>query len=89
MKSRKLIEYEAWMEDWFRKHPLPPMSKKARRRIAKMLRQSLKSLPADPVRLAAAAQIDPTRRAETIPISGFVAMARELANIRGEKQNTS
>ena len=55
----------------------------------KMLRQSLKSLPADPVRLAAAAQIDPTRRAETIPISGFVAMARELANIRGKKQNTS
>jgi len=35
MKSRRLIEYEAWMEDWFRKHPLPPMSKKARRRIAK------------------------------------------------------
>ena len=65
------------------------LSKKARRRIAKMLRQSLKSLPADPARLAAAAQIDPTRRAETIPISGFVAMARELANIRGEKQNTS
>jgi 16S rRNA (adenine1518-N6/adenine1519-N6)-dimethyltransferase len=55
----------------------------------KMLRQSLKSLPADPTRLAAAAQIDPTRRAETIPISGFVAMARELANIRGKKQNTS
>ena len=55
----------------------------------KMLRQSLKSLPADPARLAAAAQIDPTRRAETIPISGFVAMARELANIRGGKQNTS
>jgi 16S rRNA (adenine1518-N6/adenine1519-N6)-dimethyltransferase len=55
----------------------------------KMLRQSLKSLPADPARLAAAAQIDPTRRAETIPISGFVAMARELANIRGKKQNTS
>ena len=55
----------------------------------KMLRQSLKSLPADPTRLVAAAQIDPTRRAETIPISGFVAMARELANIRGKKQNTS
>ena len=52
----------------------------------KMLRQSLKSLPADPIRLAAAAGIDPTRRAETIPISGFVAMARELANIRREKQ---
>ena len=33
----------------------------------KMLRQSLKSLPADPARLAAAAGIDPTRRAETVP----------------------
>jgi 16S rRNA (adenine1518-N6/adenine1519-N6)-dimethyltransferase len=50
----------------------------------KMLRQSLKSLPADPARLAAAAGVDPTRRAETIPVSGFVAMARELANIRFE-----
>jgi 16S rRNA (adenine1518-N6/adenine1519-N6)-dimethyltransferase len=51
----------------------------------KMLRQSLKSLPADPARLAAAAGVDPTRRAETIPVSGFVAMARELADIRAEK----
>jgi 16S rRNA (adenine1518-N6/adenine1519-N6)-dimethyltransferase len=51
----------------------------------KMLRQSLKSLSVDPARLAAAAHVDPTRRAETIPVSGFVAMARELANIRGEK----
>jgi 16S rRNA (adenine1518-N6/adenine1519-N6)-dimethyltransferase len=54
----------------------------------KMLRQSLKSLPADPMRLVAAASIDPTRRAETVPISGFVAMARELANIRGEARFT-
>ena len=54
----------------------------------KMLRQSLKSLPADPARLTAAARIDPTRRAETVPISGFVAMARELADIRNEKRNT-
>ena len=54
----------------------------------KMLRQSLKSLPADPMRLVAAASIDPTRRAETVPISGFVAMARELANIRGETRPT-
>jgi 16S rRNA (adenine1518-N6/adenine1519-N6)-dimethyltransferase len=52
----------------------------------KMLRQSLKSLPADPARLAAAAHVDPTRRAETVPVSGFVAMARELADIRNEKQ---
>ncbi len=48
----------------------------------KMLRQSLKSLGIDPLRLAAAAGIDPTRRAETVPIDGFVAMARELSNIR-------
>jgi 16S rRNA (adenine1518-N6/adenine1519-N6)-dimethyltransferase len=53
----------------------------------KMLRQSLKSLPADPLKLLAAAGIDPTRRAETVPISGFVAMARELADIRNEKSN--
>jgi 16S rRNA (adenine1518-N6/adenine1519-N6)-dimethyltransferase len=51
----------------------------------KMLRQSLKSLPAEPARLAAAAEIDLTRRAETVPVSGFVAMARELANIRSQK----
>jgi 16S rRNA (adenine1518-N6/adenine1519-N6)-dimethyltransferase len=51
----------------------------------KMLRQSLKSLPVDPTRLGAAAHIDLTRRAETIPVSGFVAMAREFANIRSEK----
>jgi 16S rRNA (adenine1518-N6/adenine1519-N6)-dimethyltransferase len=51
----------------------------------KMLRQSLKSLAADPARLAAAAQVDPTRRAETIPVSGFVAMARELTDIRSTK----
>jgi len=53
----------------------------------KMLRQSLKSLPTDPARLAAAAHIDPTRRAETVPVSGFVAMARELTDIRSEKPN--
>ena len=48
----------------------------------KMLRQSLKSLGVDPARLTAAADIDPTRRAETVPVDGFVAMARELSNIR-------
>jgi 16S rRNA (adenine1518-N6/adenine1519-N6)-dimethyltransferase len=51
----------------------------------KMLRQSLKSLGVDPARLAAAAGVDPTRRAETIPVSGFVAMARELTDIRSAK----
>ncbi len=53
----------------------------------KMLRQSLKSLTVDPARLAAAAHVDPTRRAETIPVSGFVAMARELSDIRNAKLN--
>jgi 16S rRNA (adenine1518-N6/adenine1519-N6)-dimethyltransferase len=51
----------------------------------KMLRQSLKSLSVDPARLATAAGIDATRRAETIPVTGFVAMARELADIRSTK----
>jgi 16S rRNA (adenine1518-N6/adenine1519-N6)-dimethyltransferase len=51
----------------------------------KMLRQSLKSLSVDPARLAAAAHVDLTRRAETIPVSGFVAMARELTDIRNTK----
>ena len=52
----------------------------------KMLRQSLKSLPTDPARLAAAAGVDPTRRAETIPVSGFVAKARELTNSRDDNK---
>ena len=52
----------------------------------KMLRQSLKSLPTDPARLAAASGVDPTRRAETIPVSGFVAMARELTNSRDDNK---
>jgi 16S rRNA (adenine1518-N6/adenine1519-N6)-dimethyltransferase len=55
----------------------------------KMLRQSLKSLAVDPARLAAAAQVEVTRRAETIPVSGFVAMARELADIRNTKSIVS
>jgi 16S rRNA (adenine1518-N6/adenine1519-N6)-dimethyltransferase len=54
----------------------------------KMLRQSLKSLSVDPSRLAAAARVDVTRRAETVPVSGFVAMAGELTNIRNEKADT-
>jgi 16S rRNA (adenine1518-N6/adenine1519-N6)-dimethyltransferase len=51
----------------------------------KMLRQSLKALGVDPERLAKAANVEATRRAETIPISGFVAMARELTDIRRTK----
>jgi 16S rRNA (adenine1518-N6/adenine1519-N6)-dimethyltransferase len=54
----------------------------------KMLRQSLKSLSADPIRLAEAAGVDVTRRAETVSVPSFVAMARELTNIRNEKNNS-
>jgi 16S rRNA (adenine1518-N6/adenine1519-N6)-dimethyltransferase len=45
----------------------------------KMLRQSLKSLGVDAPALLAAAEIDPTARAEDIPVEGFVALARVLA----------
>jgi len=45
----------------------------------KMLRQSLRSLGADAPALIAAAGLDPTARAEDIPIAGFVALARALA----------
>jgi 16S rRNA (adenine1518-N6/adenine1519-N6)-dimethyltransferase len=44
----------------------------------KMLRQSLKSLATDPLALLDAARIDPTARAEDVPVEGFVALARAL-----------
>jgi 16S rRNA (adenine1518-N6/adenine1519-N6)-dimethyltransferase len=45
----------------------------------KMLRQSLKSLGGDPLALLSAAGIEPTARAEDIPVAGFVALARAAA----------
>jgi 16S rRNA (adenine1518-N6/adenine1519-N6)-dimethyltransferase len=47
----------------------------------KMLRQSLKSLGVDPLALLAAAGIEPTARAEEIPVAGFVALARAFADL--------
>jgi 16S rRNA (adenine1518-N6/adenine1519-N6)-dimethyltransferase len=44
----------------------------------KMLRQSLKRLAADPLRLLAAAGIEPTARAEDVPMEGYVRLARAL-----------
>jgi 16S rRNA (adenine1518-N6/adenine1519-N6)-dimethyltransferase len=44
----------------------------------KMLRQSLKSLGTDPLALLARTGIEPTARAEEIPVEGFVALARAL-----------
>jgi 16S rRNA (adenine1518-N6/adenine1519-N6)-dimethyltransferase len=51
----------------------------------KMLRQSLKSLGIDPLPMLAAAQIEPTARAEDVPVEGFVAMARTLAAVRADR----
>ena len=44
----------------------------------KMLRQSLKGLGRDPAALLAAAGLTETDRAETVPVAGFVALARAL-----------
>jgi len=44
----------------------------------KMLRQSLRTLVADPLPLLAAAGLDPTARAQDIPIAGFITLARAL-----------
>ncbi len=44
----------------------------------KMLRQSLKSLGVDAIALLTQASIEPTARAEEIPVEGFVALARSL-----------
>jgi 16S rRNA (adenine1518-N6/adenine1519-N6)-dimethyltransferase len=51
----------------------------------KMLRQSLKSLGVDTAALLAAAAIEPTARAEEIPVEGFVA----LANVFSEQVKVS
>jgi 16S rRNA (adenine1518-N6/adenine1519-N6)-dimethyltransferase len=48
----------------------------------KMLRQSLKTLGADPSALLAGAGLAATARAEEIPVAGFVALARALSGPR-------
>lgn len=50
----------------------------------KMLRQSLRSLGTDPLQLLAAAEIEPTRRAEEIPVEGFVKLANAFAEQAGK-----
>jgi 16S rRNA (adenine1518-N6/adenine1519-N6)-dimethyltransferase len=44
----------------------------------KMLRQSLKSLTPDSASLVVAAGLEPTARAEDVPVNGYVALARAL-----------
>ena len=48
----------------------------------KMLRQSLKSLGVNAGELLERAGIEPTKRAEEIPVAGFVALANEFAAMR-------
>lgn len=48
----------------------------------KMLRQSLKTLGVDTLALLEAAGIEPTARAEEIPVEGFVELARAFDNSR-------
>jgi len=48
----------------------------------KMLRQALKGLGVDPLKLLEAAGIEPTRRAEEVPVEGFVALAQALTAFR-------
>ncbi|WP_321446727.1 16S rRNA (adenine(1518)-N(6)/adenine(1519)-N(6))-dimethyltransferase RsmA [uncultured Cohaesibacter sp.] len=49
----------------------------------KMLRQSLKSLGVDHLHLIEEAGLEPTQRAETVSVEGFVAMANGLDAMRG------
>ncbi len=53
----------------------------------KMLRQSLKSLGLEPLKLIEQAGLDATARAETIPIEGFVALA-QTAKTLAEQSKT-
>ncbi len=54
----------------------------------KMLRQSLRALGVDVPALLAAAGLEPTARAEDIPVSGFLTLARALAAQRGTDRDT-
>ncbi len=48
----------------------------------KMLRVSLKTLGIDPIQVLEQTKIEPTRRAEEIPIAGFVALANAIDNLK-------
>lgn len=74
-----------------RAQPLAPAEKNLLERVTaaafgqrrKMLRQSLKSLGADPLALLAAAGIEPTLRAEQLSIEQFCALAEVLRTAGG------
>jgi 16S rRNA (adenine1518-N6/adenine1519-N6)-dimethyltransferase len=62
---------------------LERVSEAAFGRRRKMLRQSLKSLGMDAPTLLGAAGIDPTSRAEDVPVEGYVALARAFTETGG------
>ncbi len=70
-----------------RAEPLEPAEPRALERVVaaafgqrrKMLRSSLKSLVAEPLRIIEAAGIEPTRRAEELTVAEFCALARAFA----------
>jgi len=74
-----------------RAQPLAPAEKTLLERVTaaafgqrrKMLRQSLKSLGADPLALLATAGIEPTLRAEQLSIAQFCALAEVLRTVEG------
>ncbi len=51
----------------------------------KMLRQSLRSLGVEPAALLAAAEIEPTERAEQLSVAEFVRLANSLARAEGKE----
>jgi 16S rRNA (adenine1518-N6/adenine1519-N6)-dimethyltransferase len=55
----------------------------------KMLRQSLKTLGIDALALLAEAHIEPTARAEEIPVEGFVALANIFAETNKSRAQTA
>jgi 16S rRNA (adenine1518-N6/adenine1519-N6)-dimethyltransferase len=55
----------------------------------KMLRQSLKGLGIDPQSLFEATGLDPTQRAETVPVSGFVALANAASSLAEPAQDNN
>jgi 16S rRNA (adenine1518-N6/adenine1519-N6)-dimethyltransferase len=66
-------------------HRLEQITQAAFGQRRKMLRQSLKSLGVDPGLLLGAAGLEPTARAEEIPVAGFVALAQALADVTTRK----
>jgi 16S rRNA (adenine1518-N6/adenine1519-N6)-dimethyltransferase len=70
---------------WCDRHVLERVTQSAFGQRRKMLRQSLKTLGADTLHLIEAAAIEPTARAEEIPVAGFVALARALSGSNGKR----